>query len=393
MSVLTRKNLGRVLVADDDPVMCALCQATLWAEGWEVVVASDGEEALARVAESRDPFDCIVSDVNMPSAGGLAILDAMRARNEDIPVVLVTGDPSLYSAMAALNRGAVSYLTKPFDPDVLAEAVARAARRHGVARMQRKAAALLVRDETPEGLHDRNDLERRLDHAVEHLWIAFQPIIEIAGNRVVAYEALLRTDEPSLRRPDVLLGVAERLGRIHEVGRQVRAAVARAVPNAPRGVELFVNLHGLELNDEELFSPSSALTQVAPRVVLELTERLALDQVADTAARVAMLRKLGFRIAIDDLGGGYAGLGSLAALEPDVTKLDISLIRGLDAHPTKRRVVGAMSTLCKELGVRVVAEGVETEAELAAVREAGVGLAQGYLFARPEPGFPTVTLP
>ncbi len=127
MVVTMRKNLGRVLVADDDPVLCALCQATPWAEGWEVELAADGDEALEHIAASATPFDCVVSDVNMPGTGGLALLDQIHARDEDVPVVLVTGDPSLYTAMTALNRGAVSYLTKPFDPDALAEAVARAA--------------------------------------------------------------------------------------------------------------------------------------------------------------------------------------------------------------------------------------------------------------------------
>lgn len=387
-----RKNLGRVLVADDDPVLCALCQATLWAEGWDVVLAADGDEALEHIAATSEPFDCVVSDVNMPGTSGLALLDQIRERDDDIPVVLVTGDPSLYSAMVALNHGAVSYLTKPFDPDALAEAVARAARRHGLARMQRKAAALLDLGGTPAAVEDRADLEARFDQAIAHLWMAFQPIVEVTTGRIVAYEALLRTEEPSLRRPDLFLGVAERLGRVQEVGRMVRAAVARAAADAPRGADLFVNLHGVELNDEQLFAPTSPLAKLADRVVLEITERVALDRVADAPTRVAMLRKLGYRIAVDDLGAGYAGLASLAALEPEVIKLDLSLIRGIDQHPTKRRVVGAMGTLCRELGGRVVAEGVETEAERAAVADAGIDLMQGYLFARPGPGFPAVAV-
>ncbi len=392
MVVTTRKNLGRVLVADDDPVLCALCQATLWAEGWEVELAADGDEALEHIAASATPFDCVVSDVNMPGTGGLALLDQIHARDEDVPVVLVTGDPSLYTAMTALNRGAVSYLTKPFDPDALAEAVARAARRHGVTRMQRRAAALLGATGDAADDSDRADVEARFANALAHLWMAFQPIVHVTTGQIVAYEALVRTAEPTLRRPDLFLGVAERLGRIPEVGRLVRAAVARAAVDAPRGAELFVNLHGLELNDEQLFAATAPLSQIADRVVLEITERVALDRVADASARVAMLRQRGFRIAVDDLGAGYAGLASLAALEPDVIKLDMSLVRGIDAHPTKRRVVGAMTTLCRELGSRVVAEGVETEAERMTLAAVGVELLQGYLFARPHRGFPAIAV-
>jgi len=116
--------------------------------------------------------------------------------------------------------------------------------------------------------------------------------------------------------------------------------------------------------------------------VLEITERVGLDAVGGPS-RVAMLRQPPNRIAVDDLGAGYAALGALATLEPEIVKLDMSLIRDLDAHPTKRRVVGAITTLCRELGSRVVAEGVETTAELAAVRELGVELIQGFLLARP----------
>jgi EAL domain-containing protein (putative c-di-GMP-specific phosphodiesterase class I) len=147
-------------------------------------------------------------------------------------------------------------------------------------------------------------------------------------------------------------------------------------------VLIFVNVHGLELTDEDLFSDSCALAPLAPRIVLEITERIGLDAVAGPA-RVAMLRKRGYRIAVDDLGAGYAALGALATLEPEIVKLDMSLVRDIDRQPTKRRVVGAIATLCRELGSHVVAEGVETKAELLTVRDAGIHLIQGFLFARP----------
>ena len=132
------------------------------------------------------------------------------------------------------------------------------------------------------------------------------------------------------------------------------------------------------------------LSKLAPRVVLEITERTGIDPEAGPA-RVAMLRKLGYRIAVDDLGAGYAALGALATLEPEIVKLDMSLIRDLDRHATKRRVVTAIATLCRELGGRVIAEGVETEAERSACVDAGIDLIQGYLFAKPQRGFAKVS--
>ena len=267
-----------------------------------------------------------------------------------------------------------SDLSKPFDHETLAAGVARAARRHGVARMRRRAVS-----STETDLHD---LVARFDSALVRSWMAFQPIVDVAANRTFAYEALVRTDEESLKRTDVLIATAERLGRIHDLGRTVRAAVARAARDVPDDVLLFVNVHGLELTDEDLFSERCALAPIASRVVLEITERIGLDAVAGPA-QVALLRRHGYRIAVDDLGAGYAALGALATLEPEIVKLDISLVRDIDRHPTKRRVVGAIATLCRELGSHVVAEGVETHAEFTTVREAGIDLIQGFLLAKP----------
>ena len=376
-------NLGHVLVVDDDPVILKLCQRTLETEGWQVTLAPDGDRAIAIAASRRDQLDCIVSDVNMPGMSGFELLARMRDHDEDVPVLLMTGDPSLEGAVTAIEGGAVCYLSKPFSPDALAEAVARASRRHGVSRMRRRALGLLAEMGGGGAPADHADVVARFERAISSLWMAFQPIVVARGGAPFAYEALLRTEEETLRRPDLFLGVAERLGRIQEVGRAVRGAVAARAAEAPPGLLLFVNVHGLELNDEELYSPAAPLTAVAGRVVLEITERVALDGVPDASARIAMLRRLGFRIAVDDLGAGYAGLASLAALEPEIVKLDMSLVRGIEHSATKRRVVGAMATLTRELGSRVVAEGVETASERDAIESAGVDLLQGWLIGRP----------
>ena len=373
--------LGKVLVVDDDEAMRRVCSRVLGHEGWEVVQAGSGRSAIAEFQDTTDPFDCVVSDVHMPEIDGFQLVDAVRSRDDDLPVLLMTGDPSLDGAVRAIDSGAVSYLSKPFEPETLVAAVARAARRHGVARMRRRADSYATRL-----LAERTVLAGRLESALSRAWMAFQPIVDVKTRRVFAYEALLRTDEETLRRPDHLIATAERLDQIHALGRVVRAAVARAAATAPEDALLFVNVHGLELTDDDLFDASSPLAAFAPRVVLEITERIGIDPVAGPQ-QIAKLRKLGYRIAVDDLGAGYAALGALATLEPEIVKLDMSLIRDLDRHPTKRRVVGAIATLCRELGGRVVAEGVETGAELDAVTGMGVDLIQGYLFARPERGF------
>lgn len=384
MHAFAGPHLGRVLVIDDDPGMRTMCRVVLEREGWEVDLAEDGAAGVQRVLASGDDLDCVVSDVNMPGLDGFGFLAAMQAHDEDLPVLLMTAAPELAGAVRAIDLGAVSYLAKPFTPEALAEGVARAARRHGVSRMRRRAGAFLEHLERNAG--ERSALEASFQRALDGHWMAYQPIVRAATGSIHAYEALVRTDEPTLRRPDLLIGVAERLGHIHQLGRALRRSVARDAADAPPGALLYVNLHGLELNDEELYSDANPLRPLASRVVLEITERAALDGVADATRRIAMLRAQGFRIALDDLGAGYAGLGSLAALEPEVVKLDMGLVRDLDRDPRKLRIVAATAALCRELGSEIVAEGVETEAERERVAP-HVDLIQGFLFARPARGF------
>ena len=105
--------------------------------------------------------------------------------------------------------------------------------------------------------------------------------------------------------------------------------------------------------------------------------------------RGTLLRELGFRIAVDDLGAGYAGLSSFSQLEPEFVKLDMSLVRGVDASTRKRSVIRAMAQLCThDLTIEVISEGVETTQERDALTQEGCDLLQGYLFAKPGRGFP-----
>jgi EAL domain-containing protein (putative c-di-GMP-specific phosphodiesterase class I) len=129
---------------------------------------------------------------------------------------------------------------------------------------------------------------------------------------------------------------------------------------------------------------------MADRVVLEVTERAALEEVPNVRSRVARLRELGFRIAIDDLGAGYAGLNSFAQLEPDVVKLDMTLVRDIHLSPTKRKLVRSIAVLCRDMSMDVVAEGIESAEESDCAVDLGCDLLQGFLFARPGEAFPDV---
>ena len=160
-------------------------------------------------------------------------------------------------------------------------------------------------------------------------------------------------------------------------------AVAPAGPAAKVPGDVFTNLGPEELDDPALYDPRGPLVPFAARIVLEITEQAPLDRVPDLSGRISRLRDLGFRLAVDDLGAGYSGHVSLAVLEPEIVKLDMGLVRGIDRDPVRREVVRSTTRLCHRLGCLVVAEGIETPDERDAVLELGCDAMQGFLFAQP----------
>jgi EAL domain-containing protein (putative c-di-GMP-specific phosphodiesterase class I) len=372
---------ARLLLADDDPAVLRAYAQLLARAGFEVDTVASGTEAVLRLGVAA--YDAIVSDLEMPGLDGVSLLRAVRAKDLDVPVLLVTGGPSVETAVQAVEHGAFRYLTKPVEPAELIALVTEAVRLHRLAKLKREALSLAGAD--GRWLGDKASLEGTFESALAKIWMAYQPVVDNSQRRVVGYEGLLRSDEPRLARPDLILDAAERLGRVHDVGRRTRAAVATSP--APAGTLLFVNLHPTDLLDDNLYDPTAPLSAVASRSILEITERASLEGLTDLRERAATLRALGFRIAIDDLGAGYAGLASLAKLQPEVVKIDMSLVRQIEASKSKQRIVGSITRLCAEMKVMLVAEGVETEEERAALSALGCDILQGYLFARPERDF------
>jgi EAL domain-containing protein (putative c-di-GMP-specific phosphodiesterase class I) len=374
---------NRVLLVDDNEPLVRAYKRVLESFGWNVESAADGLDAVARLREH--PFDVIITDVAMPRMGGLEFLRAVREHDLDVPVILMTGRPDLESSVRAVEYGAFRYLAKPVDLGELEKTVHRAAQLHSMARLKREALDLAGLERRRLG--DRAGLEARFGMAMKMMWMAYQPVISMQSGTIYGYEALLRSYEPTLREARELLGAAERLGRLPELGRSIRARVSGDAAGAPKDAKLLVNLGALELNDQELYRAESPLSLLAASVTLEITERASLDAVQDVRGHVRRLREMGFHIAVDDLGAGYAGLTTFSQLEPDMAKLDMSLVRDIDQLPRKQSVVRSMIGLCKELGTVVVAEGIETAAERDTLAELGCDLMQGFFLSRPEAGF------
>jgi EAL domain-containing protein (putative c-di-GMP-specific phosphodiesterase class I)/CheY-like chemotaxis protein len=376
---------ARVLVVDDEQTVQQLLVRLLIAAGYEVRTANDGEEAL-RFLE-RETVDLVVTDLVMPRADGMKVLQTMRERAIDVPVVMITGAPTTESAMHAVRFRADAYLTKPVDPNALIAAVGKALHLRSVANLHREAF-----ERAGDSHHsETRTLTNNFEKALSAIYMVYQPIISWSRKAAFGYEALVRSSERSLPHPGALFEAAERLDRTSDLGSEIRARCGLPFAAEPqvKDMNLFVNLHSQDLLDETLFDEAAPLAPLAQRVVLELTERAALDDISDIASRITRLRSLGYRVAVDDIGAGYSGLNSLATVQPDFVKLDISLVRGLDKDVVRRRMVQLLTQLCNDLKIFVVAEGVETIAERDALVDLGIDLLQGYLFARPAAPFVT----
>ena len=373
---------GQVLLVDDDEAVLQAYTRVLTRAGFEVSTALSGQLALELLRDGH--YDAVATDVAMPNMNGIEFLRALRSKDADLPVLLLTGTLSAETAAQAIDLGIMKCLLKPVPVPLLIESVTRAVNVHRLGRLKRE--ALTVMNANLGEASDRGTLERGFERALDSLWMAFQPIIEVGG-KLFGYEALMRSREPMLPHPGAVLDAAERLGQLPRLGQRIRALSLAALEAAPGDFSLFINLHPDDLNDDTLYRTLAEHPASSKRLVLELTERASLDSIKGVSERIALLRGFGCRVAIDDLGAGYAGLSSFVQLEPEIVKLDMSLVRDVDKSPLKRKLVASMSSVCRDLGVLVVAEGIETLGERDVAAELGCGLAQGYRFGRPVPDF------
>lgn len=226
---------------------------------------------------------------------------------------------------------------------------------------------------------------RLLDRALskDAFVMHYQPIVVTETAEIFGYEALVRCQEPALRSPLMLFDIAERSGRIRTLNRYLREMSVEPFPELPTPERMFINLHVDDFADPAMLDPPESMLAFADRIVLEVTERAAIQDVTRFRKNLKHLRSLGFNAAIDDLGSGYSALNTLAEVVPEFIKLDMALIRGIHTNPVRQNLVRNMRAFADDLGVKVVAEGVETKPEYETVLELGCHLIQGFYFARP----------
>jgi EAL domain-containing protein (putative c-di-GMP-specific phosphodiesterase class I) len=243
---------------------------------------------------------------------------------------------------------------------------------------------------------ERLSLESALHRALERgeFRLHYQPAVSIRDGSVVGVEALIRWEHPErgLMLPPEFISVAEESGLIVPIGRWVLEEACRQAGRWRRfGRETWLSLN---LSAHQLTAPGlvdevrAALeaTGTAPsRLHLEITESALMEDTAGVARVVRSLKDLGVRVSIDDFGTGYSSLAHLKRLAVDTLKIDRSFVDGLGREPEDTAIVMAVLGMAQSLGLSVVAEGVETEEQLRALRDLGCTMAQGFYFARPQP--------
>ena len=239
-----------------------------------------------------------------------------------------------------------------------------------------------------EAYAERTRREFQLLISNERVFYCFQPIFSARSGRVVAYEALMRSDLPTLRSPATIIRLAQEQGALYEIERLTFTKALETFENlcrdgkVPEDAMLFINsIASTHLTEEDNAYLDNRWHDLLRRVVVEITEEEAIDK--DSLERKR--RAVGFPgiFALDDYGSGYANENSLLELSPRFIKLDIAIIRGIDTSLDKQQILRNIVAYARPRSMKIIAEGVETAAEMRKVIELGADLLQGYFLARP----------
>ena len=326
--------------------------------------AREAERVAARIERLlAEPFDLDGREVSVGVSAGLAIGHPGETRPGDL---LKEAEIALHRAKADPLRSVIL-----FDPEMRAQTLDRATMEH--------------------------DLRRAIER--DELVLHYQPLVSLERGEIVGMEALLRWNHPArgLVPPMAFIPLAEETGQILPIGRWVLESACRQMRDwqarhpAAAALVVSVNLSAKQFAQADLVGEVAAIldrTGLDPATLeLEITESVVMDQSEASIERLRGLRALGVKLVLDDFGTGYSSLSYLRRLPLDTIKIDRSFVSGLDAGEAAidAPIVQAVISLAHGLGIGVVAEGIETETQLAWLRRLGCDRGQGYLYARPLP--------
>lgn len=378
-----------VLIVDDNEANVALLKSVLLDSGLSQVITETDPRRVFGLLPVVNP-DVVLLDLQMPHLHGLDLLDAITryAAGSYLPVMVLTADTSSDTRNQAFERGARDFLTKPLD---IVEVILRTANLLETRQLYQmlrdnQAPPAPVIPSPASGEHDREAAAGQRVRAVlrdRSIVPFFQPVIDLSSMAMVGQEALARFPTPHPQGPAGWFSDAFASG----MGSELEwLAVTNALPileTADDDTFLALNMSPatIELIPERAIFDAA----ICPRIVIELTEHVPIEDYSAIHRALAALRGHGARLAADDLGSGYAGFRHLVALQPDVVKLDISLIRGIHRSRPQRALASALVAFARDIDAEVIAEGVEEAAELEVLRDMGIRWAQGYYLGMPAP--------
>ena len=379
------KSTIKILVLDDESFMLKLLAHMLTGLGFAAVTTcAKGSEALQLVSASGSSPNLILLDLQMPEMDGIEFVRKLVDHHYTGALILVSGEDERVLQMTekliqAHRITVLGYLNKPVLSARLAELMEKAVRMHAAPQSSTRA-------------YSADELRTAIDAG--ELVNYYQPKVAVTTGAVVGVETLVRWRHPvhGMVFPDQFIGIAEDHGLIDDLTRVVlNDAMAQSKAWQEAGLRLRVavnvsmdNLTSLAFAD--FVSKAADAAGVAPQaIVLEVTEsRLMLDPRAPLEV-LTRLRLKRFRLSIDDFGTGHSSLTQLRNISFDELKIDQSFVRGARHDDTARAMYDASLSLGKQLGMEVVAEGVEDREDWDMVRRTKCDLAQGFFIARPMP--------
>ena len=376
----------RVLIADDEPALRTALAALFAHEDRLVLVgeAGDADQAIELAVERRP--DIALVDVNMPAGGGPRAARGIIRVSPETRVIALSAFEDRPTVLEMLRAGAVGYLVKGTAGQDLMGSIAKVF--DGGASLSAELIDGLVHELASKLRHEEIEQQQRAARRDEidrfltgrGVTMVFQPIVDLRSQAQVGMEALARFHTLPLRPPNEWF--AEAVGL--ELGTQlelmaIQGAMA-GLGRIPRGAYLSVNCSARAAMSPDL---ATLIDGYASRMVIEITEHEAIEDYAVLTTTLEELRRRGVRLAIDDAGAGFSSLRHTLLLRPDIVKVDISLTRGIDADRGKRALTSALVSFGEEMGVAIVAEGIETREELETLRSLGVRYGQGFHLAPP----------
>jgi EAL domain-containing protein (putative c-di-GMP-specific phosphodiesterase class I) len=297
--------------------------------------------------------------------------------------ILVIDNKEIFVEIRGANLARVdSFLLREEAPEHLSTAIEDA-----LARREQDRQRMLLNTDSVRRLFSSRLTE--LDQLIEQreFEFAYQPIVDPRTRTIMAYEALCRAKHPVFRNPQVLFDAAVQSGCLWKLGKVTREIAAQGLSMIPEDVKLFLNLHPGEVDDPDLihFAENS---NIAHRIVFEITERASIPDYNRFKEMTSVLGERGFQFAVDDLGAGYAGLNAVALLSPEFIKIDMAMIRGIDMAPRRAKLIRRIVEFANDVGIKLIAEGIETPQEAEAIAKLGCHLSQGYFFGRPHTQVP-----